>query len=96
MPTEKTKDNGVKVEGKIFECCNPQNFHRMFGKMGEYFQGQEDVGNFSAMKSNMMKYMMEMCCSSKTAGTKADFFMGATFFFKPNDLISNLLLSISA
>ena len=72
MQTEETKDNGAKAEGTGFGCCNPENFQKMFEKMGKCFQDQGDATNFSAMKDSMMKKMMEMCCPSKTSDTKED------------------------
>ena len=72
MKTEETKDNGAKADGTDFGCCNPENFQKMFEKMGKCFPGQSDATNFSAMKDSMMKKMMEMCCPPKTAETKED------------------------
>ncbi len=72
MQTEETKDNGAKAEGTDFGCCNPENFQKMFEKMGKCFPGQGDATDFSAMKGAMMKNMMEMCCPPKTADTKED------------------------
>ena len=72
MKTEETKDNGAKVEGTDFGCCNPEHIQKMFEKMGNCYRGQVDVTDFSAMKENMMKKMMEMCCPSKPAKAKED------------------------
>ncbi len=72
MQTEETKDNGTKGENTDFGSCNPQNFQKMFEKMGKCFPGQGDATDFSAMKSAMMKNMMEMCCPPKTTDTKGD------------------------
>ena len=65
-----TKDNGAKAEGTDFECCNPDNFKEMFEKMSKCFPGQNDSVDFFAMKSGMMKKMMEMCCPSKATDIK--------------------------
>lgn len=62
----------MKTEGTDFGCCNPEDFQKMFEKMGKCFPGQGDATDFSAMKDNMMKKMMEMCCPPKTADTKED------------------------
>jgi len=70
MKTEETKDNGAKAEGTDFGCCNPENFQKMFEKMGKCFPGQGDATDFSSMKDNMMKKMMEMCCPPKPAKAK--------------------------
>ena len=67
-----TKDNGAKAEGTAFRCCNPENFQKMFEKMGKGFPGQGDATDFSAMKDSMMKNMMEMCCPPKPAKAKED------------------------
>jgi len=72
MKTEETKGNGAKVEGAGFGCCNPENFQKMFEKMGNCFPGQGDATDFSAMKGGMMKKMMEMCCPPKATDTKED------------------------
>ena len=72
MKTEETKGNGTKSEGAGFGCCNPENFQKMFEKMGKCFPDQGDATDFSAMKGGMMKKMMEMCCPPKTADTKED------------------------
>jgi hypothetical protein len=72
MQTEETKDNGAKAEGTDFGCCNPENFQKMFEKMGKCFPGQGDATDFFAMKGAMMKNMMEMCCGPKTTATKED------------------------
>ena len=72
MKTEKTKDNEAKAEGTDFGCCNPENFKEMFEKMSNCFPGQGDATDFSAMKDNMMKKMMEMCCPSKPVKAKED------------------------
>ena len=70
MKTKETKDNGTKGENNDFGGCNPENFQKMFEKMGQCFPGQGDATDFSAMKDNMMKNMMEMCCGPKTVDTK--------------------------
>ncbi len=67
-----TKDNGAKANGTDFGCCNPENFKKMFEMMGKCFLGQGDATDFSAMKGDMMKKMMEMCCPPKTADTKEE------------------------
>jgi len=72
MKTEKTKDNGSKTEDTDFGCCNPEDIQKMFEKMGKCFPGQGDATDFSAMKGNMMKKMMEMCCPPKQAKAKED------------------------
>ena len=72
MKTEETKDNGAKAEGTDFGCCNPEHIQKMFEKMGNCFPGQGDATDFSAMKENMMKKMMEMCCPSKPVKAKED------------------------
>jgi len=72
MKTEETNDNGSKKEGTDFGCCNPEDFQKMFEKMGKCFSGQGDATDFSAMKDNMMKKMMEMCCPPKPAKEKED------------------------
>ncbi len=43
MQTEETKNNGTKAEGTDFGCCNPENFQKMFKKMGKCFPGQGDL-----------------------------------------------------
>ena len=70
MKTEETKNNGTKGESADFGRCNPENFQKMFEKMGKCFPGQGDATDFSAMKDIMMKNMMEMCCGPKTTDTK--------------------------
>ena len=65
-----TKGNGAKAKGTDIGCCNPENFQKMFEKMGKCLPDQGDATDFSAMKGDMMKHMMEMCCSPKKAGTK--------------------------
>jgi hypothetical protein len=72
MKTEETKDNESKTEGTDFGCCNPEDIQKMFEKMGKCFPGQGDATDFSAMKDNMMKKMMEMCCPPKPAKAKED------------------------
>ena len=72
MKTKETKDNGTKGENNDFGCCNPENFQKMFEKMGQCFRGQGDAIDFSAMKDNMIKKMMEMCCPPKSVDTKED------------------------
>ena len=72
MQSEETKDNGTKTEGTGFECCNPENFKKMFEKMNKCCPGQGDATDFSAMKDSMMKNMMEMCCGPKTTDTNED------------------------
>jgi hypothetical protein len=72
MQTEETKDNEAKTDGTEFGCCNPENFQKMFEKMGKCFQGQGDATDFSAMKDTMMKKMMEMCCPPKPDRAKED------------------------
>jgi len=70
MKTKETKDNGTKGESNDFGCCNPENFQKMFEKMGQCFPSQGEATNFSAMKDSMMKNMMEMCYGPKTVDTK--------------------------
>ena len=72
MQTEETKGNGAKAKGKDIGRCNPENFQKMFEKMGKCLPGQGDATDFSVMKGDMMKHMMEMCCSPKTASTKEE------------------------
>ena len=72
MKTEETKDNGSKREGIDFGCCDPEAIQKMFEKMSKCFPGQGDATDFSAMKDNMMKKMMEMCCPPKPAKEKED------------------------
>ncbi len=72
MQTEETKDNGTKTEETEFGCCGPENFQKMFEKMGKCFPGQGDATDFSAMKGAMMKNMMEMCCGPKATGNKGE------------------------
>ncbi len=43
MQTEETKDNGTKAEGTDFGCCGPENFQKMFEKMGKCCPGQGDA-----------------------------------------------------
>jgi hypothetical protein len=45
MQTEETKDNGAKAEGTDFGCCNPENFQKMFEKMGKCFLQKEQEGD---------------------------------------------------
>ncbi len=59
MKTEKKKENGNEVGYTDFGCCNPENFQKMFEKMGKCFPGQGDATDLSAMKGNMMKNMMD-------------------------------------
>lgn len=72
MPTEETKNNETKAKGADFGCCGPENFKKMFAMMSKYCPGQDDTTGFSAMKKDMMKNMMEMCCGPKTTATKED------------------------
>lgn len=72
MKTEETKDNGAKAKGADLQCCNPENFQKMFEKMGKCFPGQGDATDFPAMKGAMMKNLREMCCPPKTEDTKED------------------------
>lgn len=62
----------MKTEGTDFGCCNPEDFQKMFEKMGKCFSGHDDANDFTAMKDNMMKKMMEMCCPTKPAKEKED------------------------
>ena len=66
MQTEKTKDNGTKAEGTNFCLCNPENYQKMFEKMGNCFAGQDKFMDCSRMTNGMMKKMMDMCCPSHT------------------------------
>ena len=66
------KDNGAKAKDTDFGCCNPENFKGMFEKISRCCLGQGDSPDFSAMKGDMMKNMMEMCCGPKTTETKED------------------------
>ena len=70
MPTKETKDNEAKAENTFFGCCNPENIQKMFETMGKCFPGQGDATDFIAMKENMMKKMMGMCCPPKTNDNK--------------------------
>ncbi len=70
MKTEKTKGNGTKNEGTDFGCCNPENFKEMFEKMSKCFPGQDGSTASFAMKDNMMKKMMEICCPPKATNIK--------------------------
>jgi len=72
MQTEETKDNGTKAEGTKFGCCGPENFKKMFEMMSKCCPGQGESTDFPAMKDNMMKNMMEMCCPPKPAKAKED------------------------
>jgi hypothetical protein len=72
MQTEETKGNGAKAKGKDIGRCNPENFQKMFEKMGKCFPGQGDTPDFSAMKGAMMKNMMEMCCAPKATDTNEE------------------------
>ena len=67
-----TKDTRTKAESTDFGCCNPENFQKMFEKMGKCFPGQGDATDFSAMKDSMMQKIMEMCCPPKTVDAKED------------------------
>jgi hypothetical protein len=67
-----TKDNGTQAKGKVFGCCNPENFKEMFEKMSKCCPGQGDSPDFSAMKGAMMKNMMEMCCRATASDTKGE------------------------
>ena len=62
----------MKTEGTNFGCCNPEDFQKMFEKMGKCFSEHDDATDFTAMKDNMMKKMMEMCCPPKTVDSKED------------------------
>jgi len=66
------KDNRTETKGTDFGCCEPENFKKMFEKMGKCCPGQGDSFDFSIMKGVMMKNMMEKCCPPKTADTKED------------------------
>jgi hypothetical protein len=70
MQTEKTKDNGTKAGGTDFSFCNPENFQKMFGKMGRYFAGQNNVIDCSGLTDGMMKKMTDLCCPSHTTDLK--------------------------
>ena len=70
MKTEETKDNEIKPECADFGCCSPENFKDIFEKMSKCFPGQDGSTDFSSMKGNMMKKMMEMCCPPKTTDIK--------------------------
>lgn len=50
MQTEKTKDNGTKAEDTDFCFCNPENFQKMFEKMGNCFVGQDEVMAIKILK----------------------------------------------
>jgi hypothetical protein len=67
-----TKDNGTKSKGTDFGCCNPENLKEMIEKMSKCCPGQGNATDFSAMKDNMMKKMMEMCCPPKPTKAKED------------------------
>lgn len=72
MKTETAKGNGAKREGTGFGCCNLENFEEMFEKMSKCFPRQDGPADFSAMRDDMMKRMMEMYCPPKTTNTKED------------------------
>ena len=62
----------MKTEGTNFGCCNPEDFQKMFEKMGKCFSEHDDATDFTAMKDNMMKKMMEKWCPPKPAKEKED------------------------
>ena len=70
MKTEETKDNETKAGGADFGCCSPENFKEMFEKMSKCFSDKDGSTDFSSMKGDMMKIMMEMCCPPKTTDIK--------------------------
>ncbi len=70
MKTEETKDKETKAGGADFGCCSPENFKEMFKNMSKCFPGQGGSTDFSSMKGDMMKKMMEMCCPSTTTDIK--------------------------
>ena len=72
MKTEEIKDNETKARCIDFACCGPDNFKEMFEKMSKCFSGQSVSTDFSSMKSDMMKKMMEMSCLPKTTETRED------------------------
>jgi len=73
MRIEETKNDGNKGEsGDYGCCCNPENFQKMFEKMGNCCPGRGDSTDFSAMKGTKMKNMMEMCCGPKTTNANVD------------------------
>jgi hypothetical protein len=57
MCAEEKKDKGEKAGCADFGC-KPEDFMKMFGKMGKCFPGEEGVTDFSAA----MKKMMGKCC----------------------------------
>jgi len=72
MKAEETKTDGNNGESSDYECCNQENFQKMFEKMSNCCPGQGDSTDFSTMKGAMMKNMMEMCCGPKTTDAKGD------------------------
>ena len=72
MKTEKTNDNRTKNECENFECCNPENFKKMFEKMNKWFSNQDSSADFSTMRAGMMEKMMQICCPSNATDTKAN------------------------
>ncbi|UCD33456.1 MAG: hypothetical protein JSV38_06195 [Desulfobacterales bacterium] len=67
-----TKNNETKAKGTDLGCCNPEDFKKMFEKMSKCCPGQGDSPDFSALKDDMMKKMMEICYPPRATDTKED------------------------
>jgi len=72
MQKEKKKDKGTKSKTNDCGCCDPENFQEMSEEMSKCCPCQGDSSDFSAMKSAMMKNMMEMCMGSKATDSGKD------------------------
>ena len=72
MKKEETKGTENKTKDTAAGCCNPENFEKMFEKMGKFFQGRGDTTDFFTMKEIMTKKMMEMCCPAESAKAEED------------------------
>ncbi len=70
MTTQETKDKGANAVDSGFGCCSPENFQKMFEMMSKCCPGQKDSPDFSSMKDNMMKPMMEGCFGGKPTRTE--------------------------
>ncbi len=65
MTEEKTKDKSYGNKCGDFGCT-PENMQKMFEMMGKFCTGKGDTPNWP----DMMKHMMETCCSPEKEDTK--------------------------
>ena len=70
MKSETTKDNEENAEGAGIGCCGPENFNEMFAKMKDCCPGHGGCFDFSSVKGDMMKNMMQMCCPPQSNDIK--------------------------